>query len=500
MLLQTRHLSKAFNGAYALKDIDFSLDAGEIHGLVGENGAGKSTLIKILTGVYSADAGEVLWNGQPLPLRNPSEIRRAGISVIHQERTLIPSFSCTENAWLGLPYPTRHGRVDWKQMRDQVQEKADTLGISLDPDKTAGELSPPQRTCLEIVRAMMHDCRLLILDEPTASLTNRETDLLFRIIDQLRCRGASVLYVTHRMEEIFHLTDRVTVFKNGENVATLETGRTNQAALIELMTDQWHSGELHKGRQGGKILLKAEHLRSRDGMVRDASLEVRAGEILGIFGLGGSGRTELLECLYGVRPLSGGKITFLDQVLEHPVPDRSIQMGITLISEDRRGKAMIGNLSVRENTALSCLQQFTSGGVVSGKKEKKAVLEMLSRLQVRMVGPEQRAMELSGGNQQKMVFARAMMTHPRLFLCDEPTQAVDVKTRAEIHRILREQAEEGCGVIFVSSDLKEILEVSDRIQILVGGETQELLDNQGLSSQQILAKCYRERAGGSMER
>ncbi len=490
MLLETRHLSKQFNGIYALKDINFSLEAGEIHGLVGENGAGKSTLIKILTGVYSLDEGEVLWNGGALPLRSPSESRKAGISVIHQDRTLVPTFSGVENAYLGMPYPTRGGRVDWKAMRRRVTELAETLGIELEPDKTAAEMSPPQRTCLEIIRAMMNDCQLLILDEPTASLTDRESELLFRIIGNLKARGTAILYVTHRMDEIFRLTDRITVFKNGEMVGTVATAETSREDLIAMMTDNWVAQALSSGGQIGETLLRADHISSRDGIVRDASLEAHAGEILGVFGLGGSGRTELLECIYGYRPMAGGTVTLCGKQEDRLTPARAIRRGLALISEDRRGKAMIGSLSVRENVALSSLGDFASGGVVSAKKEKPAVLEMLKRLQVRMAGPEQRAVELSGGNQQKVVFAKTLMNRPKVFLCDEPTQAVDVMTRAEIHRLLREQADQGCAVVFVSSDLKEVLEVADRVQIIVAGRTRELLENKGLNAQQVLAKCY----------
>ncbi|MBQ8074199.1 MAG: sugar ABC transporter ATP-binding protein [Clostridia bacterium] len=492
MLLETRHLSKQFNGIYALKDIHFSLEAGEVHGLVGENGAGKSTLIKILTGVYALDTGEIYWNGEPLTVRNPSEARKAGISVIHQDRTLVPTFTGVENAYLGMPYPTRGGRVDWKAMEARVAKTGKAIGIELDWQRTAAEMSPPQRTCLEIVRAMMNDCRLLILDEPTASLTDKESEWLFSIIDGLRARGTAILYVTHRMEEIFRLTDRITVFKNGEMVGTVLTREISREALIGMMSDNWVAETLHGGSGGGEVLLRAEHLRSRDGIVRDASLEVRAGEILGLFGLGGSGRTELLECLYGYRPVAGGTITIHGQPQTRLTPEKAIRLGVALISEDRRGKAMIGNLSVRENVALSCLKDFARHGVVDSGAERPAVREMTDRLRVRMAGPEQRAIELSGGNQQKVVFAKALMTHPQVFLCDEPTQAVDVMTRGEIHRLLREEADQGRGVLFVSSDLKEVLEVADRVQIIVAGETRETLENRNLNTQQVLACCYRE--------
>ena len=360
MLLQTNHLSKQFNGIYALKDINFSLETGEIHGLVGENGAGKSTLIKILTGVYTLDEGEVLWNGQPVVNNNPVKSREMGISVIHQDRTLVPTFDGIENAYLGLPYPTKGMRIDWKEMRRRVSETAKEYGIELELEKTAAEMSPPQRTCLEIVRAMMNECRLLILDEPTASLTDKESELLFEIISRLKQKGTSILYVTHRMDEIFRLTDCITILKNGEMVEKVETKRTDKDSLISKMTDDWAAKTVSRSDKIGNTLLKAEHIQSKDGVVKDAGLEVHAGEILGIFGLSGSGRTELLECIYGCRPMLAGSIIIDGQPVSRITPEKAIQMGIALICEDRRGKAIIGNLSVRENVSLSSITDFKS--------------------------------------------------------------------------------------------------------------------------------------------
>lgn len=490
MLLQTKQLSKQFNGIYALKDINFSLEAGEIHGLVGENGAGKSTLIKILTGVYSLDEGEVLWNGQPVLNNNPVKSREMGISVIHQDRTLVPTFDGIENAYLGLSYPTKGGRIDWKEMRRRVSETAKEYGIELELNKTAAEMSPPQRTCLEIVRAMMNECRLLILDEPTASLTDKESELLFEIIFRLKQKGTAILYVTHRMDEIFRLTDCITIFKNGEMVEKVATSQIDKDTLIGKMTDNWTAETVSGTEKIGNTLLKAEHIQSKDGIVKDACLEVHAGEILGVFGLGGSGRTELLECIYGYRPMLGGSITMNGILVKQMTPEKAIKMGLALICEDRRGKAMIGNLSVRENVSLSSITDFAKNGIVSDDKEKKAVKNMILQLQVKMADLEQRAIELSGGNQQKVVFAKTLMTHPKVFLCDEPTQAVDVKTRAEIHKLLRAEANNGCGVVFVSSDLKEVMEIADKIQIISAGRTRELLENDGITSQQVLSCCY----------
>ena len=490
MLLETEHISKQFSGFYALKDINFQLEAGEIHGLVGENGAGKSTLIKLLTGVYSLDVGRVLWNGQEVHIHTPVESRAVGINVIHQDRVLVPTFTAVENAYLGLTYPTKAGRIDWAAMEKRLMETAAELNIDIDPKQTAAEMSPPQRTCLEIVRSMMHDCKLLILDEPTASLTDKESELLFSIIGRLKAKGTSILYVTHRMDEIFRLTDRITVFKNGTMVNTLNTAETNKEQLIGKMTDQWVGEAVDRAETIGECLLKVEHVASRDGVVKDVSLEAHAGEILGVFGLGGSGRTETLECVYGYRALSGGSVTLCGEPYHNPSPKRSLARGMTLISEDRRGKAMIGSLSIKDNILLSCINDYAKFGVLDEKRETQSVNGMVEALSIRLASTQQRAIELSGGNQQKVVFAKTLITNPKVLLCDEPTQAVDVKTRSEIHRLLRQKAKEGSAVVFVSSDLKEVLDVADNILIIAGGRSKELMPNVNLSSPQVLASCY----------
>ena len=332
MLLQTEHVSKEFNGIYALRDIDFQLDAGDIHGLVGENGAGKSTLIKLLTGVYQLREGRLLWNGEPVTISNPADSRALGIRVIHQDRTLIPTFNGIENCYLGLEYPTRLGRVDWAAMERRVWQTMEDLGIDLDLKKTAAELSPPQRTELEIVRAMMTDCRLLILDEPTASLTDQEAGRLFRLLRDLRQKGTSILYVTHRLDEIFLLTDRVTVLRNGRLVDTVPTASVTREQLIAKMTEQAAVEPVCRRETFGPVLLEVKDMASRDGRVKQGSLALHSGEILGLFGLGGSGRTELLECIFGYRALSAGTVLLDGKERPGLTPEEAIRSGMVLIS------------------------------------------------------------------------------------------------------------------------------------------------------------------------
>lgn len=491
MLLQTNQLCKQFGGMYALKDINFEIAEGEIHGLVGENGAGKSTLIKILAGVYNLDNGKIYWSGERVEIHNPRQSRSIGINVIHQDRNLVPAFNGIENIYLGLDYEKKLGfAVDWAKMKKRVDAVIADLGVEIDLELPASALSPPQRTLLEIVRAMMTDCKLLILDEPTASLTDKEAEMLFETIGKLQARGTAILYVTHRMDEIFRITNRITVFKNGQLVNTVTTADVDKNKIISMMTDNWASEKINVSRSFGKPMLSVKNLVSKDSIVKDASFEVHAGEILGIFGLGGSGRTELLECVYGYRPKAGGSIVLNGKLIERGSPANSIKNGMVLICEDRRGMALVGSLSVKQNIVLSTIDSYAKFGVVNEAKEKEDTREKVSSLNIKTEGPDQTVMQLSGGNQQKVVFAKALISYPKILLCDEPTQAVDVMTRFEIHKLLRKKAEEGNAVVFVSSDLKEVLEVADNIQIVASGRTKELLNNNGLSAEQVLTCCY----------
>ncbi len=492
MLLRTEKLSKQFSGIYALKDINFQIAAGEIHGLVGENGAGKSTLIKMLTGVYQTEEGDIYWEDKKVKIMNPSQSRNLGINVVHQDRTLIPTFDGVENAYLGREYPHRGIQVSWKEMRQRVEKVRDQLGIDIDLSRLASELSPPQKTCLEIIRAMMNDCKLLILDEPTASLTDKESEILFDIIGKLKERGTSVLYVSHRMDEIFRLTDRVTVFKNGSMVSCMRTEDVNRNELVSMMADEWSGEGIKHNTSFGNVLLEAKNIQTQDGIMKNGTIQAHEREILGVFGLGGSGRTELLEAIYGYRPMKSGTVEIAGEKQEKLSPANSIKKGMILISEDRRGKAIIEGLSVKENILLSSIDAYSKYFHIDEKKEKADVQDKSNALNIKMTGMNQRVLELSGGNQQKVVFARALMTDPKVFLCDEPTQAVDIMTRSEIHKLLRKKADEGNAVVYVSSDIKEILEVADTIQIVAQGETRNKLKNENLTAKEVLSYCYED--------
>ena len=496
MVIETKGLSKQFGTFYALRDIDFSIKEGEIHGLVGENGAGKSTLIKILSGVYEKSGGEIFVSGENVSISSPAESRKLGISVIHQERNLVPSFSGAENIYLGMDTPKKHGMsIDFRKMKKNIEAVMKRYGIEIPLDKMAKELTPSEKTMLEIIRAVMNNSKLLILDEPTASLTDKETSKLFSLIRRINSEGSAILYVSHRLEEIFELTSSITVFKNGQTVDTVRTDEIDQNSLIAMMTDNWMSGKCDDNvcSKGTREVFSAKHLSTLDGIVKDVSFSVHQGEIMGLFGLGGAGRTECLEAVFGLRRIKGGTIAYDDKVLSHITPAKCLRDGIVLVHEDRRGHSLVVSRSVRDNIMLSSIDGYLRHGMYDVKKEKEDAENVIKAMNILSQGQDQAAGELSGGNQQKVVFARAMMTSPRLFLCDEPTQAVDVKTREEIHELLRSAAGSGSAVVYVTSDLKEMLEIADSITIISHGRTFERLDNKNLTSQEVLRYCYKER-------
>lgn len=539
MLLDVKSVDKKFNGVYALKGLDFSLGEGEVHGLIGENGAGKSTFIKILGGVYKRDVGNILWNGKDLPeVIRPEESRKLGINIIFQDNVLIPAFTGMENICLGRPYPVKGGLIQWKEMEREAAAKAAELGIHLDLKRPVSMMSPAQKKCVEIVRAMMSDCKLLILDEPTASLSDKETNLLFSIVRNLKAKGTSVLYVTHRLEEIMELTDQVTVLRNGTLVSTVDTAGTSRKELVRLMSgneaeagvEDTETGEdVESKLQGGaadkisgkggvkqtvsseaektdtqgaellgtgadgeirKTALEVHGIRSKDGIVRGVDLNVKAGLITGMFGLCGSGRTEFLECIYGTRKLAGGEVTIDGKIMTRPTPSESIRQGMAFICEDRRGKAMIPAFTVEENMMLSSIDRYTKSGWFQKRAADKKAMDMIEALKIKCVGVSQLAKELSGGNQQKVVFAKALLTEPSIWLCDEPTQAVDVATRQEIHRLLKEEAKKGKAVLYVSSDLTELLEVADEVAVMACGRVRKTFENKDLKPTDVLACCY----------
>lgn len=495
MLLQTKNITKLFGGNKALDNVNISFEAGTVHSLVGENGAGKSTLIKILTGVYQPTSGQVVWEGKNVQIERPKDAQDLGVNVIHQDRQLVPYFTGLENLFLNRKYPkNKFGGIDWRKMREQADALKEKWKIDVPLHKPVYEMTATERTMLEILRAMSKKSKVLILDEPTASLTDRESEILFTLIENLRKENVCIIYISHRLEEVIKISDCVTVLTGGRVTASLTKDEITKEKIIYHMTDgqQLAIGEKGNKERSETVLLSVDQLATKDEKVKNVSFQVHAGEIVGMYGLAGAGRTESMEAIFGLREPASGEVKFQDRPLKSRTPKKMIEQGIVLIPENRHEEGLIMSGTIRHNMTLPILHEVTKGKfILNNRLEAEKVSQEMKRFKVKAVGQDQTVSELSGGNQQKVVFGKALLTNPKLYICDEPTQAVDIMTRNEIHLFLRNQASEGKGIIFISSDIQEILEISDRIIVFSEGETVAELENENIDTQTILNICYK---------
>jgi ribose transport system ATP-binding protein len=491
---------KRFAGVTALDGVDFALQRGEVHALVGENGAGKSTLIKILTGAYRRDGGEVLLDGRPVAFDAPAEAQRAGVIAVHQEVHLLPHRTVAENIFLARE-PRRWGLVHWRRMFDDAAALLRDLALDIDPRATLRELRAAQQQMVAIARGVSLGAKILVLDEPTSSLAEREVGVLYRLIGTLRSQGTAIVYISHRFDELYAVCDRVTVLRDGRHVATRPLAGLERLDLVCLMLGKSRE-ELRDGATAftahaarapdEKPLLRAEGLR-RGRRLRGVSLEVRRGEVVGLAGLLGSGRTETARAVFGADPVDGGEITVRGQRRAFRSPKDAIAARIAFVSEDRKAEGIIPELSVRENLTLAALPTLTRLGVVDRKRQRAIVDEFVRRFGIRAASPEQRIRELSGGNQQKVLLARWLCTRPDLFIVDEPTRGIDVGARGEIQALVNELAGAGLGVLMISSDLEELVEGSSRVVVLRDGRDVAELGRDALSQDAIIHAM----AGGS---
>ncbi|OGV66420.1 MAG: ABC transporter ATP-binding protein [Lentisphaerae bacterium RIFOXYB12_FULL_65_16] len=470
--IAVRGVTKTYGGVRALSDVSLELAAGELHALCGENGAGKSTLIKVLSGVITPDAGEVLVSGRPLRLGSVAESEAARIAVIHQEVVVFPHLDVRDNVFAGRE-PRQCGGLllDRGRMRRETEALLARLGERFDVMQPVGELPLAQRQMVGIARALSHRCRLLIMDEPTASLSQRETEVLFRIIRQLKSEGVCILYVSHRLEEVFALADRVTVLRDGGHVGTWPIAEMDPPRLVRAMVGRELLPTDAPGaapRQFGGIVLDVRNL-SRRGAFEDVTLQVRAGEIVGMAGLVGAGRSEVAETVFGINPPDRGSVS----VAGNPVPPGSVQAamerGLALVPEDRQHQGLILPMTVGENLTLAILRRLARCGVRSPRRERETAARLMSELLVKAAGADVPAFTLSGGNQQKLVLGKWLAANPRVLILDEPTRGVDVGAKAEIYRLIRDLAGRGLGTLLISSDLPELLLNCDRILIMRGG-------------------------------
>lgn len=466
-ILEIREITKAFPGVQALRGVSFSVEAGEVHAVVGENGAGKSTLMKILAGAFAPDQGSVRVGGAEMTSFHPETSRRMGIAIIYQEFTLIPHLSAADNISLGRE-PGTAGWIDSRKVHETARAWLDELEADIPTDAQAGGLSVASRQLVEIAKALSLSARVFIMDEPTSALSVRERERLFSMIGKLRDRGITIIYVSHSLEEIFRLADRVTVLKDGELICTKSVRDTSPAEIITNMVGRKLDRVFPpKGARAGEVLLDVRDLRS-EPEVESVSFSLKAGEILGIYGLVGAGRTELCKALFGARP-SHGDVRIAGAPARFSSPGAAVRKGLALLTEDRKEEGLVLGLSVRKNMALPSLGDRQVLGVIRSAAEKNETRAMAERLQIKASSSEQEVVSMSGGNQQKVVIGKWLLSRPRVLLCDEPTRGVDIGAKMEIYHRLRELAEQGLGIILVSSELPEIMGMADRLLVMRSG-------------------------------
>jgi len=464
-------IKKSFDGVVVLKGVDFEVARGEIHALAGGNGAGKSTLMKILQGVYTKDAGQIEINGRGVDLTSIHAAKAAGIGMVFQEFSLVPSLTVAQNIYLTTE-PLSRGLIDDREAVRQARKVFGDMGVEVDPRARVSELSTAYWQLTEIAKALAQDAQVLIMDEPTASLARHETQALFELIDRLKARGIAIVYISHRMDEVYRIADRITILRDGNRLLTDRLVDITPAQIVEGIVGKKMGAEMayrERGRETfGEVLLEAKNLNAPP-RVNDVSFALRAGEILGLAGLMGSGRTELARVLFGIDAPRSGEITIRGRRVHLSSPERAISSGLALIPEDRREQGLVLDHSVRENLLLPLLEKVQNGILLSKAKSRALSDDLIKRFAVKVAHPDRAVRLLSGGNQQKVVLAKWLGTDPDVLILDEPTAGVDIGTKSEILEMIRELANAGKGVIVISSEYPELLAVSDRIIILRDG-------------------------------
>jgi rhamnose transport system ATP-binding protein len=475
-LLHLTAISKSFGAVRALKNVSFDLRAGEVHALLGENGAGKSTLIRIVTGAHRPDAGQIEVVGRIVEHLTPASAHKLGIACIYQQPALFPDLTVAENIALRLEPVTSIRRLDWSQRRSRAQELLQRIGAAIDPSVEVRRLSMPEQQLVEIACTLGTGARIVVMDEPTASLTLKEQHLLYGVVRNLRAGGVGVIYISHRLEEIFALADRVTVLRDGESVGTNSVDDINESQLIKLLVGREVLQTCPPAEsEVGECVLSLREIRCEFSGIRNVTLDVRAGEVVGLAGLVGAGRTELARVLFGLTPVDSGKILFNGRRVVIGSPMEAIALGIAYVPEDRRRHGAILEMPVAANITLAILRRIFPGAWLRFGAEQALAQEYIGALAVKTSGPDAPVASLSGGNQQKVALARWLATKPKLLILDEPTQGVDVGAKSEIHKIIRRLANEGLAVLMISSDLPEILGMSDRIAVMRAGTISSIM-------------------------
>ena len=482
-ILEMRDIVKEFPGVKALKGVELKVRPGTVHTLMGENGAGKSTLMKCLIGIYKSTSGTIIYNGKEVLFHNTTSAMNAGISMIHQELSPVPERTVCDNVWLGR-YPRKGLIIDKKKMRRDCAQLFEKLGLDLDPDEKMGNLTVAKMQMVEIAKAVSYDTRIVIMDEPTSALTESEVEYLFNIIEDLKAKNVAIIYISHKMDEIFRISDDITVYRDGEYITTDRAENLDIDKLISLMVGREMGAMFPKVECPiGEVVLKVEGL-SSGRAVKDVSFELHRGEILGFAGLVGAGRTETVEALFGIRPKTGGKIYKDGTRLNIKSPEEAIKHGIGLLTEDRRGNGIVGLLSVRENAVLANLKVY--GFPLKHGKMRDDAAEYAEKLNVKTPSLDTPIKNLSGGNQQKVLVARWLLTDPDILIVDEPTRGIDVGAKAEIHALITKLAGEGKAIIMISSELQEVLGMADRILVMHEGKMTGVIDRREASQELIM--------------
>jgi len=469
--LEVRGIDKSFPGTRALSNVNFQLRKGEFHALVGENGAGKSTLMNIIDGVYSPDAGEIFVNGEKVEIKSPLDAQRLGIGFVHQEIALCPDVTVAENLYMTSINTSKRLFVDYQELYRKTEEALGYLH-PIDPHKKVGELSISSQQVVEIAKALTLDCRILILDEPTAALTESETEALFRIMKRLKEQGISIIYISHRMAEVFGQCDRLSILRDGHYIGTYVTAETNSKEVVNKMVGR-EIGNLYPAKAGSaiekaEVLLEVKDFSDEDRF-KDISFELKRGEILGFSGLVGAGRSELAKAICGLQPKKFGEIRYKGKPLNVRDYEEAIQQGIVYLTEDRKTEGLFLDMPITANISVMNLKQVSSNGIVDKKQENRISKTLSEKLSIKYHSLLQRVSSLSGGNQQKVLIAKLLSVNPSVIIMDEPTRGIDVGAKSEIHRLLRELADQGIGIIMISSELPEVIGMCDRVLVMREG-------------------------------
>ncbi|MES3035658.1 MAG: sugar ABC transporter ATP-binding protein [Gemmatimonadota bacterium] len=490
-LLQVTGATKSYAGIRALRHASFTLRAGEIHALIGENGAGKSTFIKLLTGAVQADGGAIAMQGTALTIASPREAKARGIAAIYQQPALFPELSVAENLAIGIDSSESGWRVDWRARRRRAVELLARVGARIDPGIEAGSLSMPEQQLVEIARALGADAKVLILDEPTASLAEDDAHNLFRVMRELRTRGVGMIYISHRLDELPQIADRVTVLRDGETIGTHDMVDVTRERLIQLMVGRDVTSVFPKRVVPiGDTVLELRGLGCAASGVHDVDLHVRAGEIVGVAGLVGAGRTELARVLFGLTPADRGQIALHGRSVQIESPAAAIAHGIAYVPEDRRRHGVVLAMPVAQNITLASLDGFNARGALDLERENSVAARYVAQLGVRTESIFSVVGSLSGGNQQKVALGRWLLTDPKLLILDEPTQGIDVGAKSEIHALMGELAARGVAILMISSELPEVLGMSDRVAVMRGGTVVEVLERTDATAERVLASAF----------